>query len=60
MTRAIAIHSPLYKSVVSILKNGLDAIALTPPASPPPIEHPNIRGAKYYKELAGAKENVTC
>ncbi|KJE76694.1 Mu transposase domain-containing protein [Ferrimicrobium acidiphilum] len=59
--RAIAIHSPLYKSVVSILKNGLDAVALAPPPGPPPIEHQNIRGTEYYKELlAGGQENVTC
>jgi transposase len=59
--RAIAIHSPLYKSVVSILKNGLDAHELTPPASPPPIEHANIRGPEYYQELLTRdQENATC
>ena len=59
--RAIAIHSPLYKSVVSILKNGLDAHELNPPASPPPIEHANIRGSEYYQELLGSnQENAAC
>lgn len=61
--RAIAIQSPTYKSVVSILKNGLD---INPPASQlvaPSIEHRNIRGTLYYKELLGKTEqqgNVSC
>ncbi len=58
--RAIAIHSPLYQSVVSILGNGLDAVALAPPPSPEPIEHPNIRGIEYYRGLlAESQVNVT-
>jgi len=61
--RAIAIHSPLYKSVVSILKNGLDAFPLVTPPGPAPIEHANIRGAEYYQEIlngASNKESQTC
>ena len=61
--RAIAIHSPTYKSVVSILKNGLDMNPLTPPPVAPSIEHRNIRGTLYYKELLSkpeGQENVSC
>lgn len=49
--RALAIHSCGYKSIESILKHGLDRRPLmTPSTSPesPPIEHPNIRGPRYY------------
>ena len=46
--RALAIQSPSYRSVKSILKNGLDQGPLDPPA-PPPIEHGNVRGADYYQ-----------
>ena len=61
--RAIAIQSPTYRSVVSILKNGLDINPLTPPLVAPSIEHRNIRGTLYYKELLGkaeGQENVSC
>jgi hypothetical protein len=60
--RAIAIQSPTYRSVVSILKNGLDINPPPPPVSPS-IEHRNIRGTLYYKELLGkveGQENVSC
>ncbi|MES2355927.1 MAG: IS21 family transposase [Pseudomonadota bacterium] len=49
--RAIVIHSPTRKSVVSILKAGLDQVpannqtSTTEPLLPP---HSNVRGAKYY------------
>jgi transposase len=47
--RALAIQSPLYKSVKSILKEGLDRQPL--PERPPrttAIAHDNVRGADYY------------
>jgi hypothetical protein len=48
--RAIAIKSYSYKSVESILKKGLDKVALPKEASHiKPIAHPNIRGNQYYK-----------
>lgn len=49
--RARAIASPGYRSVHSILKNGLEQQPLpfiTEPSSAP-IEHENIRGAEYYR-----------
>lgn len=49
--RALAIQSPSYKSVKSILMNKLDQKPLPAPAvDTPPIEHENIRGADYYQQ----------
>jgi transposase len=48
--RALAIQSCSYRSVESILKNGLDAQPL--PASPPRLtvrRHDNVRGPAYYR-----------
>ena len=56
--RAIAIHSPTYRSVVSILKNGLEMSPLSPPTPPPSIDHRNIRGTLYYKALLGNSETT--
>ena len=49
-TRALAIRSPTYASVASILKKGLDRQpGTTPtPASSTLLEHENVRGADYY------------
>jgi transposase len=47
--RALAIGSPSYKSVKSILKAGLDKQELLILPDPKPIEHPNIRGRGYYQ-----------
>lgn len=52
--RALAIGSHSYKSVKSILKNGLDRQPLPNDAGPEqqgetPIEHDNIRGSDYYQ-----------
>jgi transposase len=48
--RALAIQSPSYRSVKSILKNELDKKPLATQSSPaPPIEHENVRGADYYQ-----------
>ncbi len=50
--RALAIKSLSYKSIESILKNGLDQQDL-PPEQPelPAIEHDNVRGSEYYQSL---------
>jgi len=48
--RAIRIHSPTYRSVVSILKAGLDQPippACTQPIGQAPV-HENVRGPEYY------------
>ena len=50
--RALALGSYSYKSVKSILKNGLDKQPLLPGTNddqgPAPIEHDNVRGPDYY------------
>ena len=48
--RALSIEARSYRSVHSILKNGLDRQALPGTETPErePIVHPNIRGARYY------------
>ena len=47
--RALVIGSCSYKSVESILKNGLDRKPLPPiTLDTPVIEHHNLRGADYY------------
>ncbi len=47
--RALAIGSCSYKSVESILKNGLDRKSLpSTTTETPAIEHDNLRGADYY------------
>ena len=48
--RALAIQGCSYKSIASILKNGLDLKTIK--AEPEPkqtVEHLNIRGARYYQ-----------
>ena len=49
-TRALAIRSPTYRSVASILKNGLDRQpSLFAPATTSPLPtHENVRGPDYY------------
>jgi transposase len=48
--RALTIQSPSYKSVKSILENGLDQKPLPDsPTNTPPIQHENVRGADYYE-----------
>ena len=46
--RALVIGSPTYKSVASILRNGLDKTELILDGEAAPIEHDNIRGPDYY------------
>jgi transposase len=53
-TYALSIHGFSYKSVQSILKNGLDQKPTLLPnrehsTLPLPLQHPNIRGKEYYQ-----------
>jgi transposase len=48
-----ALYSDLtsYKSLASLLKNGLDALPLPPQGNQkPPLVHENLRGADYYRQ----------
>jgi len=57
--RALSINSPSYKSVKSILKNGLDQKSI--PQNKPekkPVSHPNIRGAGYYTQSKTGGEHA--
>ena len=49
--RALAIRALSYRSVESILKNGLDGLPLpgSEPATSPIGDHVNVRGATYYE-----------
>ena len=57
--RALAIPGLSYKSVKSILKNGLDSEPLPESAETAPIEHDNVRGAGYYR-AEGSEEMSPC
>jgi transposase len=49
--RALALGAYSYKSIESILKNGLDRSPLPePPGATGSPRHPNIRGPQYYQE----------
>lgn len=51
---ALALGSPSYRTIESILKNGMDrrtALAADEPLRAP-ITHENIRGAEYYQSMA--------
>ena len=55
--RALALGSPSYRSVRSILEKGLDGEPVAEPAQAPlPVEHRNLRGASYY----GTPEEAPC
>ena len=56
--RALALGCASYRSLASILKNGLDAQPLTGDDEPAPLVHENIRGADYY-EAATAHHALT-
>ena len=48
--KALAMHSPSYKSVKAILANSMDRLPDKPAEIPaPPVNHQNIRGADYYR-----------
>ncbi|MEN8264932.1 MAG: IS21 family transposase [Nitrospirota bacterium] len=52
--RALAVEAYNYRSVKSILQTGLDKVAyLDEHKETKPIEHPNIRGREYYREVMG-------
>lgn len=52
--RALAVEACNYGSVKSILQTGLDKVAyLDEHKAAKPIEHPNIRGREYYREVMG-------
>ena len=49
--RAVAVRARSYRHVQSILKNGLDRVALAPGDEAPrrlPLAHENVRGGDYY------------
>lgn len=50
--RAIVIGATSYRSVESILKNGLDRKPLPEKEPSPPVRHQNIRGSQYYQNSA--------
>jgi len=50
--RALVIGATSYRSVESILKNGLDSKPLPEKEPSPPIRHQNIRGSQYYQNSA--------
>jgi transposase len=59
-SRALAIGSYSYKSVASILKNNLDHKPLQGKVPEhKPIDHPNIRGSRYYSTLKGETDAYT-
>jgi len=47
--RALTIQSTSYRSVKSILENGLDRCKVEPAKEADPVIHNNIRGQNYYK-----------
>lgn len=48
--RALALGASSYRSLESILRQGLEGQALpAPPAPQPPIAHDNVRGSDYYQ-----------
>jgi transposase len=52
--RALAVEACNYGSVKSILQTGLDKVAyLDEHKKTNPIDHPNIRGRQYYREVMG-------
>jgi transposase len=59
--RAMAIRGYSYKSIASILKHGLDQRPIAAETKPRlPVEHPNIRGARYYQMELQSKEEEKC
>jgi len=47
-SRALDIGALTYGSVRSILDKNLDQVPSSRPAESPPVDHPNIRGSRYY------------
>jgi hypothetical protein len=46
--RALEIGATSYKSVESILRNGLDRRERRVTTPTPTVQHPNVRGAQYF------------
>ena len=55
--RAVSTGACSYRSVKSILERGLDRQPLEAPATRPPLQHPNLRGAAYF-DLAVAPRTL--
>ena len=55
--RAVSTGACSYRSVKSILERGLDRQPLEAPATRPPLDHPNLRGAAYF-DLAVAPRTL--
>jgi len=47
-SRALDVGTRTYGSVRSILDQGLDQVPPARPVGGPLIDHPNIRGSRYY------------
>ncbi len=47
-TRAVSVEACSYRSVQSMLERSLDRQPLEAPATRPPLEHSNLRGAAYF------------
>jgi len=59
--RALAVNATSYKSIDSILKNGLDKTPLPEPVSAPEMpRHENVRGAGYYQTQHAQGEPAPC
>jgi len=59
--RALEIHAFSYKSVRSILQRGFDRYEpRAQPAPAKPIDHGNVRGAKYYQNAGRSEEVASC
>ncbi len=59
--RALDIQGLSYRSIRSILRNGLDGQALLEPVvEPPAVAHSNVRGAAYYQSSSRSWEDVPC
>ena len=48
--RALRVGATRYKSIESILDNGLEGLEEAAEEPRKPIEHANIRGSDYYSE----------
>lgn len=47
-TRALEIGAPTRRSVIAILKNGLDRVPVEDEQASLPVDHENVRGGAYY------------
>jgi hypothetical protein len=51
--RAVSYQAFSYRAVRNILEKGMEK-GKRPPPPRAPVEHENLRGADYYREVAGA------